>query len=163
MEMVLAEMIVGKISMGSMLCKQRAKQARDCQRTTLLHCAFVARSREEIQQQSQILAKERMHYFNPLHESAASALACSSLELFDPKSSFSSVIMIQVFSFCLSGQGHGFQLSSEQVQKPRWVDLPSGSEFTDKSIISPRSAFPFPYNPCNCISYLYGMVSCSGR
>lgn len=43
------------------------------------------------------------------------------------------------------------------------MDLPSGSEFTDKSIISPRSAFPFPYNPCNCISYLYGMVSYSGR
>lgn len=45
--MVLAETIVGKISMGLMLHKQRAKQARDCQRTMLLHCAFVARSRGE--------------------------------------------------------------------------------------------------------------------
>lgn len=46
--MVLAEMIVGKISMGLMLHKQRARLARDCQRTMLLHCAFVPRSGEEI-------------------------------------------------------------------------------------------------------------------
>lgn len=75
--MVLAEMIAGKISMGLVLHKQRAKQARDCQRTMLLHCAFMARSREEIQQYSQILTKERVRYFNSLHESATCSLACS--------------------------------------------------------------------------------------
>lgn len=64
-EMVLAEMVVGKISMGLMLHKQRAKQARNCQRTMLLHCAFVARSREaERFSSAQILTKERVHYFN---------------------------------------------------------------------------------------------------
>uniref|UniRef100_A0A8C0AM87 C->U-editing enzyme APOBEC-1 n=1 Tax=Buteo japonicus TaxID=224669 RepID=A0A8C0AM87_9AVES len=47
-----------------------------------------------------------IHLKKTLREKTTSSLACSLLELFDPKSSFSCVNMIQVRSYCLSGQGH---------------------------------------------------------
>lgn len=102
----------------------------------LLHCAFVARSGEEKRFSSTLRFKLRKGYI-------ISTFSCISNKFISLQ--FTRAIWPQkllqlcnhdsgIGCFCLSGQGHGFKLSSEQVQKPWWVDSLSGSEFTDKSI-----------------------------
>lgn len=68
--MVLAETIEGKISMGLMLHKQRAKRARDCHGL----CCYIVPLWPEVEKRfrntRRYFTKERVNYFNPLDGSA---------------------------------------------------------------------------------------------